>query len=50
MRTYLFDRDTPTPREPRKYKRQWNPNMVCGANPIEPKPFKVIYIPMENRR
>lgn len=26
------------------------PEYVCGSNPSEPKPFKIIYTPMGNKR
>lgn len=37
----------------REYERNLSkpePEYVCGSNPIEPKPFKVIYTPMGNKR
>lgn len=37
----------------REYKRNMTrpkSESVCGSNPIEPKPFKIIYTPMGNKR
>lgn len=37
----------------REYQRNQSrpkPEYVCGSNPIEPKPFKIIYTPMGNKR
>lgn len=37
----------------REYNRNQlrpKPTFICGSNPVDPKPFKIIYTPMGNKR
>ena len=37
----------------REYQRNQSrprPDYICGSNPVKPKPFKLIYTPMGNKR